>query len=307
MKLEPLVSIILPSFNAEIYLQTTIQSLLAQTYKNIEILFIDDGSTDKSEDVVYGFKSSKINYYKIKHAGIPKAINYGISKARGELIAIQDADDCSHPDRIEKQVEYLSNNLSVSMVGTSIAYFTNSINKTWKVFFPTNHNQIISELNKFNYAISHPSIMFRNKALPCPLYPLNEEFLPDYCMIINYSKKFLISNVDQIFYYVRISETSFTQNNLKQIVYQGYQRYRKPDRTIAYNFRRFLFYASVYHYKKGLFYFLNNNFLYIPFFLLSAISNPSKVFGHFKKKFKHHNILRFFQNRARHHNTIEKI
>lgn len=288
---KPLVSVILASFNAENFLRTSIQSLLAQTYQNIEIIFIDDGSTDRTKELVCALSESKIRYYKIKHSGIPRALNYGISKANGELIAIQDADDCSHPDRIEKQVDYLINNLSISMVGTSIAYFTKNINKNWGIYFPTSHNQITSALNKFNYVISHPSIMFRNKELPSPLYPLDEKLLPDYSMIVNYSKNFLISNIDQILYYVRISEGSFTQNNLKQIIYQGYRRYRKPDTKIFINFRIFLFYVSVYNYKKGLFYFLNNNFFYIPFFLLSAITNPSKVFDHLKKKLKRHNIL----------------
>ena len=101
---KPLVSIIIPVFNAESYLQQTLDSLCRQDYQNIEILCIDDGSTDASSSIVnsYKEKDSRIIYIHQDNSGPGAARNHGIELARGEFIVFQDADDLLHPKTISR-------------------------------------------------------------------------------------------------------------------------------------------------------------------------------------------------------------
>ncbi|HET6390999.1 glycosyltransferase family 2 protein [Hyphomicrobium sp.] len=104
-----LVSVLLPLYNAENYIGHSIRSLLRQTHENLEIIVIDDGSTDRSGEFVRDLAAidSRIRYVAKTNSGIVDALNLGLTLARGVFIARQDADDISTPARIEKQVEYL--------------------------------------------------------------------------------------------------------------------------------------------------------------------------------------------------------
>lgn len=103
------VSIIIPVYNSEKYIEKTLQSVLAQTYENIEVIVIDDGSTDKSGEIVEKIAKSdgRIQYFRIENGGPGNARNVGMSKATGEYIGFCDGDDVIKPDMYEKLVSYL--------------------------------------------------------------------------------------------------------------------------------------------------------------------------------------------------------
>lgn len=105
----PLVSVVLPVYNAEKYVEASIHSLLRQTYDNLEIIVVDDGSTDQSSKLIQDFAaaSRQVRYLRKENSGIVDALNLGLSHATGEFIARQDADDISMPNRIERQLTYL--------------------------------------------------------------------------------------------------------------------------------------------------------------------------------------------------------
>ncbi len=102
----PEVSVMVPLYNNEKYIAEAIESILAQTYKDFEIIVADDGSTDKGGEIASSFK--EVRYYKLKHGGISKTRNFALSKARGALIAFLDSDDLWAPDKLELQVDYLN-------------------------------------------------------------------------------------------------------------------------------------------------------------------------------------------------------
>jgi len=108
---QPLVSVILPVYNDETNIENSINSILNQTYKNIELLIYNDGSNDSTQKIISNIDSPLIKIFSNnKNIGLTKALNFLISKSSGEIIARQDSDDISYLDRIEKQVDYLLSN-----------------------------------------------------------------------------------------------------------------------------------------------------------------------------------------------------
>lgn len=108
MKNEPLVSVIINCYNGEKYLRETIDSVIKQTYKNWEIVFWDNQSTDSSRKIVESYHSDKIHYfYAPKHTTLGEARNLAIEKVNGEYVNYLDSDDLWTPDKLEKQVTLL--------------------------------------------------------------------------------------------------------------------------------------------------------------------------------------------------------
>lgn len=101
----------MPTFNRGYCIQNAIASAMKQRFGDWELIIIDDGSTDNTERVVESFISNKIKYFKFPHTGlIPKIRNLGCQKARGELIVVQDSDDVSYPDRLERIWDFYQKN-----------------------------------------------------------------------------------------------------------------------------------------------------------------------------------------------------
>lgn len=106
-----LVSVIIPAFNCEKWISQTIESVLAQTYKNIEIIVVNDGSTDNTPNILKKYNvEENIHIYHIKNSGPAVARNYGVSQATGNIITFLDADDLWESNKIERQLEYFINN-----------------------------------------------------------------------------------------------------------------------------------------------------------------------------------------------------
>ena len=103
----PLVSVVIPAYNAEMFLEKTLDSVLAQTYKNIEVLVVDDGSQDRTAEIVEGVaqRDNRVILLRQSNAGVAAARNLAIEKSSGEYIAPIDADDIWYPQKLEKQVQ----------------------------------------------------------------------------------------------------------------------------------------------------------------------------------------------------------
>ena len=121
MSLE-LVSCIIPVFNTERYLREAVESVLAQTYPRLEIIVVDDGSTDKSAEVAKKF-GQHVQYVFQGHSGPAGARNTGINSARGEFLAFLDADDLWAPEKLSIQVNYLTSNPQFQCCVTRVKFF----------------------------------------------------------------------------------------------------------------------------------------------------------------------------------------
>ncbi len=121
------VSVIIPTYNREKTIFRAVQSVLEQTYTNLEVLVIDDGSTDGTAAIVNGIKDDRVKYVALEQNGGPsKARNVGVEMAEGEWIAFQDSDDCWHKNKLESQIEYVEDNPQYSLVYCmSMTWFQN--------------------------------------------------------------------------------------------------------------------------------------------------------------------------------------
>jgi glycosyltransferase involved in cell wall biosynthesis len=121
---EPLVSVIIPAYNAAAYVREAVDSALAQTYKNIEIIVVDDGSTDATRKILEPYAAKKsITYIHQENRGLSGARNTGIKKSRGEFIALLDSDDIFLPKKIERQVADFAAHPDCGVSYCNIAHF----------------------------------------------------------------------------------------------------------------------------------------------------------------------------------------
>ncbi len=118
---EPVVTVVIPLFNAQDVIRDTLESVLAQTYGGYEIVIIDDGSTDGSGDVIRSYGDC-LRYIRQPNGGVAQARNRGIAAARGRYIALLDHDDLWAPDKLAKQVAVLDAQPAVGMVVTDVAH-----------------------------------------------------------------------------------------------------------------------------------------------------------------------------------------
>lgn len=175
MNKKPLVSVLIAVYNSEKYIEETISSILSQTYEELEIIIIDDGSTDKTLDKVLKFNDKRIQLYKNdKNMGIPYSRNKGLQLAKGEYIAIIDADDIAVDTRIEKQVNHLKRYQDIDVLGTFYKTLGNRLPRIIKTPF-IKPNEIKCYLMFYNN-IANPTVMLRKEFLDNNKIKFNERF-----------------------------------------------------------------------------------------------------------------------------------
>ncbi|MDX2470602.1 MAG: glycosyltransferase family 2 protein, partial [SAR324 cluster bacterium] len=173
----PLISVVMPVYNAAPFLQESISSVLNQTFTDFEFIIIDDGSTDNTEEVILGFDDKRIRFEKNEsNLKIVKTLNKGIQLARGKYIARMDADDFCFPERFANQVGFLEENPNIDLCGTWVQTF-GELNSLWK--YPV-ENDAIQAYMLFNSAVAHPSVMIRASFFDDLKYeeiPFGEDYL----------------------------------------------------------------------------------------------------------------------------------
>jgi len=163
---KPKVSIIMSVYNEEEFLCECIDGINAQTYPDYEVIVIDDGSTDKTSDILYSWstENDRVRIITRKNEGLTSALNLAISLARGEYLARHDADDISAPNRLEEQVEFLDRHSDVVLVGSHVVEFEKKQSLITLYMPPDSHEFIVNTLHKGENPLVHGSIMLRKSA-----------------------------------------------------------------------------------------------------------------------------------------------
>lgn len=163
-----LVSVILPTYNGVKYIKRAIESVLAQSFFDWELIIVDDGSSDNTEDIAkeYAGKDQRITYIKNDiNLGIQKSLNKGLKEAKGKYIArIDDDDEWIDKDKLKKQVEFLNNNPDYALVGTSAIVVNEDGKELFRYLLPETDQDIRNKLLMKNCFV-HSSVLFRKEAV----------------------------------------------------------------------------------------------------------------------------------------------
>lgn len=201
----PRVTILMPVYNASVFLREAIDSILCQSFKPYEFLIIDDGSTDDSAEIISSYTDPRIRFIRNeKNIGITSTLNKGISLASCELIARMDADDISHPQRIQKQFGYMKRNPDCSLLSTWARVITED--KKFVRLERYRSNFYYYNLT-FECWMYHPTIMFRKSAVAeIGMYAM--PYSEDYDLFWRMSTRYAIANLAEPLVDYRISSSS---------------------------------------------------------------------------------------------------
>jgi glycosyltransferase involved in cell wall biosynthesis len=161
------VSVLMPVYNAERYVAEAIESILAQTFNDFELIIVDDGSTDQSLSILrrYSEQDARIRSTSSPHRGICATRNAALAMSRGEFIAVLDSDDVASPDRFEKQVGFLRTHPECVAVGCGAEVIDAEGALIGRWFMPPSHNEIDQTHLHVGMAMIHSALMARRLAV----------------------------------------------------------------------------------------------------------------------------------------------
>lgn len=162
----PLLSVILPAYNAEKYIYNSVDSILKQTFDDFTLFVIDDGSKDNTVKILESINDQRLVIIKNEvNKGLIFTLNKGISLSKAyKYIARMDADDISLPDRFSKQISFLEANEHIGLLGSSMLQFGDKKSDEKKIYRPDSPEKIASTFFFYN-PISHPAVMMRTKII----------------------------------------------------------------------------------------------------------------------------------------------
>ncbi len=168
MKNKPLISVIFPVHNSASTVAEAVNSILNQTYKNLEIIAIDDFSRDKSYSILKKIKKTNKHlrlYRNVKRYGIGITLNRALKKAKGTYITFMDSDDISSPRRLKKQLDFLLNNPDTVAVGSQVTFIDERGKKIGKSAFPT-ENDLIYQNPLHGISMQFETVLINKTMLP---------------------------------------------------------------------------------------------------------------------------------------------
>ncbi len=215
----PLVSIIMPVYNAEKYIKQALETILNQTYTNLEILIADDGSTDSSKKIINTFDDSRIHFFhNDSNIGYLKTCNKLFKKSNGNFIGFQDADDWSDNNRIEKIMSKLLECKDLAMCGCNFIRLNDNDKKiVTKSNYPTEDNLIKEFINKNNNLPFCGASVIIKKEIYKNIggYKLFFDRIgyEHFDWFLRISEKYKIANISDHLYYYRYIPNSFSRSD----------------------------------------------------------------------------------------------
>ena len=208
----PKVSIIMNCHNGEKYLKKSISSVINQTYKNWELIFWDNKSTDRSEKIFKDFKDKRLRYFKSKnYFKLYKARNNAIKKCRGKFIAFLDTDDWWLKKKIQKQVNILEKNQSIPLIYSNWIIY-NQKKKLKKIFYNSKlPSGKISQSLLDKYQINIGTVMIKKSILKKFNFNENYEIIGDFDLFIKLSLKYMFLSIQEPLSYYRLHDNNFSK------------------------------------------------------------------------------------------------
>ena len=205
----------MPVYNCGVYITEALESILNQTYQDFELIIIDRDSNDETKGIISSYTDSRINYKILNKNGISAALNYGLSFAKGELIARMDGDDIAMNDKLQKQYDFLIQNKDVHLVGTNFYYIDELGKKLFYKRFPEHHKDIEFAM-PIVISILHPTILTYKKAL---------------LEVGEYNEEYINSEDNELF--LKMLENRYKMYNLQEPLYSYRIRTKTPKVLIS--------------------------------------------------------------------------
>lgn len=209
----PLVSVIIPTYNGSRFIKETVQSVIDQTYPNIEIIIVDDGSTDITPDILKSIKDTRITYIRQENTGVAKARNHGIDISKGDYIAFLDHDDVWLPHKLERQLLLFKKNPKVAMVyaDTFIMDENNSIINTYSHKIKFYRGMIFKELFSSCFITILTVVIKKSVFLEVgPFLPF--KICEDYDLLLKCAAKYPIDYIDEPLAKYRVHGANYSKN-----------------------------------------------------------------------------------------------
>lgn len=212
-KSAPKISVIMSVYNGGDYLREAVDSILGQTFKDFEFIIINDGSTDKTPEILKSYTDPRITVLNQENQGLVASLNRGLAAAQGEFIARQDADDQSIPTRFEKQYKFLSTHPKVVMAGSSMRVMNEQSKITHSHHVLLNDPELKQEL-LLRSPFAHGSVMIRHSALK-KTKGYDHAFWPaeDYELWLRLSAYGEFANFDECLYVYRENSGGISASN----------------------------------------------------------------------------------------------
>lgn len=214
----PVVSVVMPVYNGENYLEETIRSVLEQSFEDFEFILVDDHSTDGSLDILreWAAKDERIVLTRTeRNLGISGATNAGFDLVRGRYVAMHDQDDISLPQRFEMQVKALESDPELGILGTSFA-LVDAESQVQKVVTPPLSDAAIREWILFSSPFCSPSVMLRSALLEDERMDSNFDLTQDYHLYSRIYTKCGVSNLPDVLMHYRIHQSQNTTKSFDE-------------------------------------------------------------------------------------------
>ena len=218
MKMNVNISVIMPVYNAEKYLIDAIDSILNQTFINFEFLIINDGSTDKSKEIILSYNDKRIRYVENEtNLKLIKTLNKGIGLANGKYIIRMDADDISMPNRFQEQFDFMELNQDVVLCGSFAEKF--GIDKG--IFLVPSSDKEIRETFVVHSPFIHPSVIIRHSTVKENKIIYNDKYLhaEDYKFWLELLKIGKVHNIKKVLLRYRTSQDQISNKYSKEQAY----------------------------------------------------------------------------------------
>jgi glycosyltransferase involved in cell wall biosynthesis len=211
MKIQTQITVVMPAYNAAKYIASAIDSVLQQSFSNFELLIINDGSTDDTENIIHSFSDERIKLINQPHQGIAAALNLGLLNASASFIARFDADDICYPQRLQKQFDFLHEHPEYVLVGSDVNYADRNGEY---LYHYTNtghtHEEIAVKITAFCPFI-HSSVMYKkNIALQAGGYDAKAHTFEDYRLWTKFITQGKVCNLSEPLIMVRLNPESVT-------------------------------------------------------------------------------------------------
>lgn len=231
----PLISIVMPTYNRVNYIAETIESIQGQTYVHWELLIIDDGSSDNTDEVVNMINDSRINYCREERIGMEKARNKGLEMAKGDLVAFIDSDDLWASTKLEKQVDAFNNYPKAFFCLTS-GYEFSQPGKPLVYFYKERNGNRFGDLFipffKSEVAVTMSTLTFKKKCLQITGTLEDEEPIAHISLILNLARNFKGIILYEPLSFRRMHASSYSTINRIKRHYDGLKMIRSYKTTL---------------------------------------------------------------------------